>query len=515
MPQLSKGANAPLSAAEVSVTVDVAAPADLSALLVNEAGKVRSDNDFVFYNQPTGPGVRCVPPAGGQGWQVQIDTARVPADVHAVRVVSSLENGRFGAHPTPVARVRDASGTELLDFPVTGLNTESIVVALELYRRQGSWKVRAVGQGYAGGLADLIRDHGVSVDDAPTQAPAASPPSAPPPAPATLQSPAPSQPPVPPRAPVPPTPGVAPAAPSLGQPGPGQPAASAQPPGPAMPPPSAPSFGQPAPAQSAPGYGTPGAPGYSQPSQPPAFGQPAQPPTFGQPSPSPAFGQSSQPPAPGPAQTPPPVPAQPQQQPEVSLTKGRTVSLTKGQKVTLTKDGGERLTVIRMGLGWDPIKRGGLFGRREVAIDLDASAVLMAGADVVDLAFYNNLRTRDGSVQHMGDNRTGEGDGDDEVMIVDLTRVPVHVDTVFFIVTSYEGQTFEQVSNAFVRLVDNTTGAELARYTLAGGMPFTGLVMAKVYRHGPTWKLEAIGEGIAAKYPQEALPVLANANRKG
>ena len=91
------------------------------------------------------------------------------------------------------------------------------------------------------------------------------------------------------------------------------------------------------------------------------------------------------------------------------LTKSRPVSLSKGQKVTLTKDQGVRLTLIRMGLGWDPIRRGGLFGRREVEIDLDASAVLMAGTELVDIAFYNNLRTKDGSVQHLGDNRTGEG----------------------------------------------------------------------------------------------------------
>lgn len=192
----------------------------------------------------------------------------------------------------------------------------------------------------------------------------------------------------------------------------------------------------------------------------------------------------------------------------MSLSKGRPVSLTKGQRVTLTKDHGEKLTVIRMGLGWDPIKRGGLFGRREVEIDLDASAILFAGTEPVDIAFYNNLRTRDGSIQHMGDNRTGEGEGDDEVMMVDLTRVPVHVDSIFFIVTSYEGQTFEQVSNAFVRLVDHTSNAELARYALAGGMPFTGLIMAKVYRQGGDWKLQAVGDGMHAKVPQEALPHL-------
>ncbi len=188
----------------------------------------------------------------------------------------------------------------------------------------------------------------------------------------------------------------------------------------------------------------------------------------------------------------------------MSLVKGRPVSLTKGQKVTLTKDGGQALTLVRMGLGWDPIKKSGFFGSREVDIDLDATAVLFAGGQVADMAFYNNLRTRDGSIQHMGDNLTGAGDGDDEVVAVDLTRIPVHIDTVMFIVTSYQGQTFEQVDNAFCRIVDHQDG-ELARFALAGGMPFTGLVMAKLYREGGNWKFQAIGDGISARVPTEAV----------
>jgi len=191
----------------------------------------------------------------------------------------------------------------------------------------------------------------------------------------------------------------------------------------------------------------------------------------------------------------------------LSLTKGRPVSLTKGQSVNLVKDGNQHLTLIRMGLGWDPITKGGLFGRREVEIDLDASAVMFAAGQPVDLSFYNHPVTKDGSIRHMGDNRTGEGEGDDEVVVVDLTRVPVHVDMVFFIVTSYEGQTFEQVQNAFCRLVDHTDG-ELARYTLTGGMPYTGMVMAKVYREGDHWVLKAIGDCIQARTPVDAIPQL-------
>jgi stress response protein SCP2 len=464
--QLTKGGNAPLTADRVVLTVDVGAAADLSALLVTESGKVRSDADFVFYNQSTGPGVRCVPPAGGQGWKVEVDLAAVPADVHAVRLVTSLDdpNERFGAVGQPVARVTDGSGAQQAEFTMTGLDSESIVVALELYRRQGAWKVRAVGQGYAGGLGDLITDHGVSVDDAPAApAPPTAPPSVPPPAPAAPAAP----------------PAAPPPAPSYGQPAPSAPSYGQAPPtAPTGPPPPAPPYGQP-----------PAAPSYGQP--------PAAPP------PAPSYGQPAAPPP----QAAPPQAAPPPQQGtgEVSLMKGRTVSLSKGQKVSLSKDGGVALTMIRMGLGWDPIKKGGFFGSREVDIDLDASCVLFADAQPVDVAFYNQLRTKDGSVQHMGDNRTGEGEGDDEVVMVDLTRVPVHVTTLFFIVTSYEGQTFEQVQNAFCRLVDHTTGAELARYTLAGGMPSTGMVMAKVYREGSGWKLQAIGEGMMARVPTEAL----------
>jgi stress response protein SCP2 len=193
----------------------------------------------------------------------------------------------------------------------------------------------------------------------------------------------------------------------------------------------------------------------------------------------------------------------------VQLTKARPVNLTKGQKVSLVKDGGVALTMIRMGLGWDPVRKRGMFGSREVEVDLDASAVLFADSDPVDIAFYNQARTRDGSVQHMGDNRTGEGEGDDETIMIDLTRVPVHITSLMLVVTSYEGHTFEQVENAFCRLVDYTTGAELARYTLAGGMPFTGMIMARVYRQGSTWKLQAVGEGMQARTPADSLPALA------
>ncbi|WP_157571619.1 TerD family protein [Nocardioides alkalitolerans] len=469
---LTKGGNAPLSVSRLSVTVDVAAAADLSALLVTESGKVRTDADFVFYNQPNGPGVTCVPPAGGSPWRVDVDLAAVPGDVHAVRLVTSLDDGGkvFGQVGQPVARVA-SNGAPVAEFAMTDLNRETIVVAVELYRRGTDWKVRAVGRGYDGGLADLIKDHGVSVDDAPA-APAA--PATPPPAAA------------------PPAPAAPPAAPSYGAPA--APAAPAAPP-------AAPSYGAPSTPSAPPSY-PPAAPTYGAPSAPPAapsYGAPSTPPSTPPSSTSP-YGQPSQPPAQQPA-------PQASGSGEVSLRKGAPVSLSKGQRVSLSKDGGQALTHVRMGLGWDPLRKKGVFGSREVDIDLDASVVLFAGQQAVDLAFYNNLVTRDGSVQHQGDNRTGEGDGDDETILVDLTRVPVHVDTLVFIVTSYTGQTFEQVQNAFCRLIDHSDG-ELARFTLAGGMPFTALVMAKFQRDGSGWKMQAIGEGITAKAPGEAIPQL-------
>ncbi|GAA5147334.1 hypothetical protein GCM10023340_19610 [Nocardioides marinquilinus] len=445
MIQLTKGTNAPLETDRLTVSVEVSANADLSALLLAAGGKVRSESDFVFYNAPRGPGVECKPPAGGQGWQVAVDLGAVPADVEIVRLVTSLDEGgrTFGQVGQPVARVSDAGGTPLVEFAMTGLSTETIVIALELYRRQGAWKVRAVGQGYAGGLAALLADHGVDATDEPSAQP-----TPPPAAPAS--------------SPVPPPPAGSTPPPPTYQATPATPPSTPTPP----PPPSRPSAG-------------------STPPPPPPPSSTAQ-------------TQAAPPPPPTPAAS----------GGGVTLTKGRPVNLTKGQTVSLVKDGNQKLTLVRMGLGWDPIKKGGFFGNREVDIDLDASAILFAGGQVADVAFYNNLTTKDGSIQHMGDNRTGEGEGDDEVVAVDLTRVPVHVDTVIFVVTSYQGQTFEQIQNAFCRLIDHQDG-ELARYTLTGGMPFTAMVMAKISRDGSgTWGFTAIGDGITAKTPIEALPQL-------
>ncbi|WP_227997659.1 TerD family protein [Nocardia australiensis] len=438
---LAKGQNGPLATNDVVISIQLTAPADLSALLVTERGKVRSDADFVFFNQPSGPGVNLLP---GQPASLAVSLNGVPADIEQIRAVITLDdaNSSFGRFPAPTAIVSDSAGNRLYEYQIDGLQSESIVIALELYRRQGAWKVRAVGQGYAGGFEALVTDHGVTVDEAPATGTAAAP-----------------------------------------QP----PAYPAQPPN--YPPPTTPAYPtQQAPQAAPPGSGYPPPPGPGYP--PPAAGYP----------PPPAVGQGYPPPT---------QQAAPQQAPaEISLSKDRPVSLQKGQRVTLRKEGGAALTFVKMGLGWDPVRSRGMFGNRTVDVDLDASVAMFAEMNIVDVAYYGQLTSKDGSIRHQGDNLTGEGEGDDEVILVDLTRIPAHVTSLLFMVTSYKGHTFEQIQNAFCRLVDGTNSAELARYTMAGGMRFTAMAMAMVYRVGSDWKMEALGEGFQAKHPGEAVPQL-------
>ncbi|NLU68454.1 TerD family protein [Streptomyces sp. HNM0574] len=190
-----------------------------------------------------------------------------------------------------------------------------------------------------------------------------------------------------------------------------------------------------------------------------------------------------------------------------------SVNLSKGQQVSLTKDDGGSLTVVRMGLGWQAAPRKGFLAKLMAKeIDLDASAVLFAQGEPVDVVFFQKLASDDGSVRHTGDNLTGGAGqgGDDEVILVDLRKVPSHVDRIVFTVNSFTGQTFEQVEQAFCRLVDENGGAELARYTLTGGGPHTAQIMAKVYRDGDGWRMAAIGAPAAGRTFQDLLPVIAD-----
>ena len=315
MQTLSKGANAPLPGDAVTVQVSCSSPLDVSALLLTEQGRVRSDADMVFYNQPQGPGVRHHAGSGGTPDSVELALAQVPPDIAKIVVTASLDGSgpaTFGAVGSLVARVLDPGGLPLVEFPVSGLAAETALICVEVYRRAGAWKVRAVGQGYADGLAGIATDFGITVDDAPAAAP-----------PATAS---------------------------------GQPSTS----------PSAAAGGQP----------------------PPPTGRPVDFPA---------------PPATGTGR--------------VNLDKGR-VSLRKQETVSLVKTGAPALRRVRMGLGWDPVRRG-------ADVDLDASVIAfdVHGKDV-EKVWYGNLTGFGGAIQHSGDNVTGEGEGDDDLITLDLDRLP-------------------------------------------------------------------------------------------
>jgi len=174
------------------------------------------------------------------------------------------------------------------------------------------------------------------------------------------------------------------------------------------------------------------------------------------------------------------------------------INLTKGQKVDLTK-GNPSLSKIVVGLGWDVNAYDS-----GAAFDLDAAA-FMVGANgkcptEKEFVFYGNLAHTSGSVKHMGDNLTGEGDGDDEQIVVELSKVPANVERIAFTVTIYDAesrhQNFGQVSNAFIRIVDQSTGTELIRYDLAEDFSIeTAIVVGELYRHNGEWKFNAIGSG--------------------
>ncbi|WP_320784739.1 TerD family protein [Streptomyces sp. CRN 30] len=190
-----------------------------------------------------------------------------------------------------------------------------------------------------------------------------------------------------------------------------------------------------------------------------------------------------------------------------------SVNLSKGQQISLSKSDGTALTAVRMGLGWQAAQRKGFLARLTGPkdIDLDASALLFSGGRLADVAFFQHLTSDDGSVRHLGDNLTGGSGagGDDETVLVDLGRVPAHVDHIVFTVNSFTGQTFTEVENAFCRLVDETTGQELARYTLGGGGAHTAQIMAKLHRADGGWQLKAIGEPATGRTFQDLLPAIA------
>jgi tellurium resistance protein TerZ len=189
------------------------------------------------------------------------------------------------------------------------------------------------------------------------------------------------------------------------------------------------------------------------------------------------------------------------------------VNLVKGQKISLEKEAGGALTTVRMGLGWDVARPGGVLGRffagQPDSIDLDASCGMFdERRGLVDLVWFRQLKSRDGSIRHTGDNLTGAGEGDDESIVVDLPRVPAGVKSLVFTVNSYRGQSFDRVENAVCRLLDHRTGKEVARYDLTAQGGHTAMVMARLYRHGGEWKMHAIGAAAAGRTFQEILPAI-------
>lgn len=177
------------------------------------------------------------------------------------------------------------------------------------------------------------------------------------------------------------------------------------------------------------------------------------------------------------------------------------ISLQKGQKISLEKEAGGALSRIIMGLGWDSATQskggflGGLFGGGGESIDLDASCLLFdEHGNLLDAVWFRQLTSNDGSIRHSGDNRTGEGEGDDEQIHVDLHAVPANVKSLVFTVNNYTGQDFSKVANAYCRIVNAANGQEIARYDLSCQGNHTAMIMAKVYRHNNEWKMHAIGE---------------------
>ncbi|MFE6173797.1 TerD family protein [Streptomyces sp. NPDC056464] len=393
---MTPGSNIPLSAARV--TVDVAAPVrlDVSGLLLTADGKVRSDDDFIFYNQPTGPGVTYRSGGGTSPDAIVVDTAAVPPGIEKIVVTASpdaADQSFQGIEPT--ATIRNADDNSVLaTFTPPQLGTETALVIVEVYLRNGAWKARAVGQGYSNGLAGIATDFGVTVEE-----PAA--------------------------------------------------AAPVTPPQPTMQPPATPP---------APPLSTPPAP--QTPAAPPAPPAP--------PAPAPGAGK-------------------------INLDKGR-VSLQKNQTVSLVKGGRPLLSQVKMGLGWEPAYRG-------KDIDLDASVIAYGPQrNHIDSCYFGKLQIVQGAIRHSGDNLTGEGGGDDEVITVDLGRLPQEVTGLVFTVNSFSGQKFTEVAKAYCRLLDAATGEELVRFDLTNAEAQTGVMMAKMIKQfSGEWEMTAMGDFVKSR----------------
>lgn len=197
----------------------------------------------------------------------------------------------------------------------------------------------------------------------------------------------------------------------------------------------------------------------------------------------------------------------------MSGDKEMSISLQKGEKVVLTKSADSSLEQVIMGVGWDvaPPRKGLLsFLGVEEQIDLDASCLLFnAQGQLVDTVWFEQLQSQEGSIRHSGDNVTGKGDGDDEQILVDLTRVPLSVSSLVFVVNSFTGQDFSRITNAHCRLIDANTKREMAHYRLDSQGAHTAILMVRLYRKEGAWKLHAIGEPGRGKTFHDLLPTVA------
>ncbi len=173
------------------------------------------------------------------------------------------------------------------------------------------------------------------------------------------------------------------------------------------------------------------------------------------------------------------------------------ISLSKNQSVSLTKEAGSGLTQITLGVGWDMAKAGffsGLLGGGG-SIDLDASCILFdGGGQMLEAVWFGKLASDNGAIRHSGDNLTGEGEGDDERISIDLPRLPAQCESLVLTVSSFRGQTFDKVINAYGRVMDTRTRRELARFDISESGPHTGLILAVLSRDSGNWTFKALGE---------------------
>jgi stress response protein SCP2 len=488
MTEMSMGSNIAVPVPAVRATLRWTGGAgvpdvDCSALLLEDTGEVGSDADFVFYNQPTHytGAVRLAgktpPPQASD--TIDVDLARVPGEYQRVVLLASADGGTFGQVPDLQLLLSDlASGQPIASFPMRA-SSETAFLGGELYRRDGQWKFRAIGQGYASGLAGLASDFGIDVGEPAPSGPAA--------APAPSSTPAPDAAPAPDPAPAPAT---TPATTSLDL-------AAAAPPGPdtsleldAAPPtaPFAPPPSAPAPPPAFPSA-PPAAPVPSGawPSPPPEWAPPPAP------TPAPAPPMTYPPPQQFAPSTPPPQPFSPPPPPpppQPPAQTAPTVSLVKNERRELVHSSGRPLTRVVFSLGWTPAE-----GRSD--IDLDASVIAFdANAQKLAIVWYLHMSEFYGALQHTGDNRKGGVGGDAEQILVDLARLPVNVQSLVFTINSFRKQTFTDVANAYCVVRDVDTGEELVRFDLSDTQPSTAVLMAELRRteQPGSWRVRAIGE---------------------